>query len=92
MKITDYSIRLKELNGFSQRRYYLDMPGAPSSLLADIFAFDGIRGIGEPTKYTITFTHPSHSLAGRVCRQTGELRDSAAPDHGIGLHQGRTSK
>lgn len=60
---SEYRTQLAKLNQSLFRRYYLDMPGAPSSMLADIFAFDGTRGIGEPTKYTITFTHPSHSLS-----------------------------
>ncbi|TCW77438.1 type VI secretion system tip protein VgrG [Burkholderia sp. SRS-46] len=34
-----------------------------SSALADIFAFEGTSGIGEPTKYTIQFTHPRHDLS-----------------------------
>jgi type VI secretion system secreted protein VgrG len=43
--------------------YSLDMPQAKSAALADIYAFEGTRGIGEPTKYTIQFTHPQHDLS-----------------------------
>jgi type VI secretion system secreted protein VgrG len=43
--------------------YSLDMPQARSSALADIFAFEGTRAIGEPTKYVIQFTHPQHNLS-----------------------------
>ncbi len=43
--------------------YSLDMPQAPSSALADIFSFEGTRGIGEPTKYAIRFTHALHDLS-----------------------------
>ncbi|AXF22673.1 type VI secretion system tip protein VgrG [Burkholderia pyrrocinia] len=43
--------------------YRLDMPQAKSAALADIFAFEGSRGMGEPTKYTIRFTHPVHDLS-----------------------------
>ncbi|WP_244142729.1 type VI secretion system Vgr family protein [Paraburkholderia phenoliruptrix] len=43
--------------------YRLDMPQAKSAALADIYAFEGTRGIGEPTKYTIQFTHPRHDLS-----------------------------
>ncbi|MGS0891688.1 type VI secretion system Vgr family protein [Burkholderia stagnalis] len=43
--------------------YSLDIKGAPAAALADIYAFDGVRGIGEPTKYTIRFTHPQHDLS-----------------------------
>jgi type VI secretion system secreted protein VgrG len=43
--------------------YSLDMPQTKSAALADIFAFEGARAIGEPTKYTIQFTHPRHDLS-----------------------------
>lgn len=43
--------------------YSLDLKGAPAAALADIFEFEGTRGIGEPTKYTIQFTHPRHDLS-----------------------------
>ncbi|PXX30227.1 type VI secretion system secreted protein VgrG [Burkholderia pyrrocinia] len=43
--------------------YSLDIKGAPAAALADIYEFDGERGIGEPTKYTIRFTHPRHDLS-----------------------------
>lgn len=43
--------------------YSLDMPQAKSVALADIFAFEGTRGIGEPAKYTIQFTHPQPDLS-----------------------------
>jgi len=39
------------------------MPQAKSAALADIYAFEGTRGIGEPTKYTIWFTHPQPDLS-----------------------------
>ncbi|APA88789.2 type VI secretion system tip protein VgrG [Paraburkholderia sprentiae WSM5005] len=39
------------------------MPQAPSAALADIFAFEGTRAIGEPTKYVIQFTHPQDDLS-----------------------------
>ncbi|VWB04700.1 type VI secretion system Vgr family protein [Burkholderia lata] len=43
--------------------YSLDIKGAPAATLADVYEFDGTRGIGEPTKYTIRFTHPRHDLS-----------------------------
>jgi len=43
--------------------YSLDMPSTPSAALADIFSFTGTRGIGEPTKYVIRFTHPQSDLS-----------------------------
>lgn len=43
--------------------YSLDLKGAPAAALADVYAFEGERGIGEPTKYTIRFTHPCHDLS-----------------------------
>ncbi|MBR8144345.1 type VI secretion system tip protein VgrG [Burkholderia vietnamiensis] len=43
--------------------YSLDLMGTPDAALADIYAFDGTRGIGEPTRYTIQFTHPRHDLS-----------------------------
>lgn len=43
--------------------YSLDFKSAPAAALADIYEFDGTRGIGEPTKYTIEFTHPRHDLS-----------------------------
>ncbi|KVN44442.1 type IV secretion protein Rhs [Burkholderia territorii] len=43
--------------------YSLELMGAPAAALADIYAFEGTRGIGEPTKYTIEFTHPRHDLS-----------------------------
>jgi type VI secretion system secreted protein VgrG len=43
--------------------YRLELKGAPAAALADIYAFEGARGIGEPTKYTIQFTHPRHDLS-----------------------------
>lgn len=43
--------------------YSLDLKGTPAAALADVYAFDGERGIGEPTKYTIQFTHPRHDLS-----------------------------
>jgi type VI secretion system secreted protein VgrG len=43
--------------------YSLDLKGTPAAALADVYEFDGERGIGEPTKYTIQFTHPRHDLS-----------------------------
>ncbi|MGU8079993.1 type VI secretion system Vgr family protein [Burkholderia pyrrocinia] len=43
--------------------YSLDLKGTPAAALADIYEFEGARGIGEPTKYTIQFTHPRHDLS-----------------------------
>ncbi|MFX1738310.1 type VI secretion system Vgr family protein [Paraburkholderia sp. A1RI_3L] len=43
--------------------YSLDLKGTPAAALADVYTFDGERGIGEPTKYTIQFTHPRHDLS-----------------------------
>ncbi|CAB3721147.1 hypothetical protein LMG22037_04777 [Paraburkholderia phenoliruptrix] len=43
--------------------YSLDLMGAPAAALADIYEFDGERGIGEPTRYTIQFTHPRPDLS-----------------------------
>ncbi len=43
--------------------YSLDLMGLPVAALADIYEFDGARGIGEPTRYTIQFTHPRHDLS-----------------------------
>jgi len=43
--------------------YSLDMRQAKSAALADIFAFEGTRGICVPTKYAIQFTHPRHDLS-----------------------------
>ncbi|RQZ36239.1 type VI secretion system Vgr family protein [Burkholderia sp. Bp9016] len=43
--------------------YSLDIKGAPAAALADVYEFAGARGIGEPTKYTIRFTHPRHDLS-----------------------------
>lgn len=43
--------------------YSLDIKGNPAATLADIYEFEGAHGIGEPTKYTIRFTHPRHDLS-----------------------------
>ncbi|KVT80422.1 hypothetical protein WT25_16855 [Burkholderia territorii] len=43
--------------------YSLDLMGAPDAALADIYAFEGTRGIGEPFRYTIEFTHLRHDLS-----------------------------
>nr|WP_242431832.1 hypothetical protein [Burkholderia ambifaria] len=43
--------------------YSLDIKGAPAAALADVYEFEGTRGIGEPTKYTIRFTHSRHDLS-----------------------------
>ncbi len=54
--------------------YSLDLKGAPAAALADIYAFDGTRGIGEPTQYTIQFTHPRHDLSrGEFLNRMGAL-------------------
>jgi type VI secretion system secreted protein VgrG len=42
--------------------YSLDIPSSASAALADVYAFEGTRGMGEPTKYTIQFTHPQRDL------------------------------
>jgi type VI secretion system secreted protein VgrG len=39
------------------------MPQARSAELADIFAFEGERAIGEPTRYQIRFTHQQPDLS-----------------------------
>ncbi|MEX3979748.1 type VI secretion system Vgr family protein [Paraburkholderia sp. EG287A] len=50
--------------GIDIHQYYsLDIPSSASSALADIYSFKGTRAIGEPTKYTIQFTHPQHDLS-----------------------------
>ncbi|CAM2165657.1 type VI secretion system secreted protein VgrG [Paraburkholderia sacchari] len=46
-----------------QQYYRLDMPQVPEAARADIYDFKGRRAIGEPTKYTIQFTHPSPDLS-----------------------------
>jgi type VI secretion system secreted protein VgrG len=45
------------------QHYSLDVAGAASTALADVFSFEGERAIGEPTKYVIQFTHPQHDLS-----------------------------
>ncbi|WP_321895179.1 type VI secretion system Vgr family protein [Paraburkholderia heleia] len=50
--------------GVDVHQYYtLDMPQVKSAALADIFSFTGTRGMCEPTKYMIQFTHPRHDLS-----------------------------
>jgi type VI secretion system secreted protein VgrG len=49
--------------GIDVHQYYtLDIPSTASAALADIYSFSGSRGMGEPTKYTIQFTHPQRDL------------------------------
>jgi type VI secretion system secreted protein VgrG len=54
---------LSQKPGSTHRHYRLDMPQASSAELADIFAFEGERAIGEPTRYQIRFTHPQPDLS-----------------------------
>jgi type VI secretion system secreted protein VgrG len=50
--------------GVDIHQYYsLDLPQAASAALADIFSFTGMRGICEPSRYVIQFTHPRHDLS-----------------------------
>jgi type VI secretion system secreted protein VgrG len=52
------------LAGVNVHQFYrLDLKGTAAATLADIYAFEGTRGIGEPTMYTIQFTHPRHDLS-----------------------------
>ncbi|TDQ80767.1 type VI secretion system Vgr family protein [Paraburkholderia silvatlantica] len=49
--------------GIDVHQYYtLDIPSSKSAGQADIYSFKGTRGIGEPTKYHIEFTHPTRDL------------------------------
>lgn len=49
--------------GIDVHQYYtLDIPSTTSAALADIYSFKGARGMGEPTRYTIQFTHPRRDL------------------------------
>lgn len=49
--------------GIDVHQYYsLDIPSSPSAAQADIYAFTGTRGMGDPTKFTIQFTHPQRDL------------------------------
>ncbi|HTH61499.1 MAG TPA: contractile injection system protein, VgrG/Pvc8 family [Paraburkholderia sp.] len=49
--------------GIDVHQYYtLDVPLTESAALADIYSFTGTRGMGEPTKYVIQFTHPQRDL------------------------------
>ncbi|WP_233835919.1 type VI secretion system Vgr family protein [Paraburkholderia sp. ZP32-5] len=60
--------------GIDVHQYYsLEMRQTPSAALADIFSFTGSRGICEPTRYTIQFTHPQHDLS-----RTDYVNQSAA--------------
>ena len=47
------------------QHYFLDVIGAQSSAIADVYEHEGSEGIGEITRYTIRFTHPSHDLSPR---------------------------
>ncbi|RAR61189.1 type VI secretion system secreted protein VgrG [Paraburkholderia unamae] len=50
--------------GIDVHQYYrLDMPHVAEATRADIFSFNGRRAMGEPTKYTILFTHPNPNLS-----------------------------
>ncbi len=50
--------------GINVHQYYsLDIPSSGGAALANVYAFDGTRGMGEPTKYTIQFTHPQRDLS-----------------------------
>jgi type VI secretion system secreted protein VgrG len=42
--------------------YFLDIAGAPSSAIADVYEFDGHEAIGEITRYTVRWTHASPDL------------------------------
>ncbi|WP_175717813.1 type VI secretion system Vgr family protein [Burkholderia anthina] len=54
--------------------YSLDIKGVPSAALADVYAFEGTRGIGVPTRYAIRFTHPRHDLSrGEFLKRIGAL-------------------
>ena len=44
------------------RHYRLEIPWSKSSALADVFAFEGERVMGMPSKFTISFTHPERDL------------------------------
>jgi hypothetical protein len=49
--------------GIDVHQYYtLDIPSTASAALADIYSFEGLRGMGDPTKYTIQFTYPQRDL------------------------------
>lgn len=54
---------MSQKTGFTHRHYRLDMPQAKGAELVDIFAFEGERAIGEPTRYAIRFTHPQPDLS-----------------------------
>jgi type VI secretion system secreted protein VgrG len=47
----------------THQHYHLDIPGVQSLTPADVFAHQGERGIGVPTCYTISFTHPNADLS-----------------------------
>jgi type VI secretion system secreted protein VgrG len=50
--------------GIDIHQYYsLDIASTASAALADIYSFKGTRGMGEPTKYNIQFTHPQRNLS-----------------------------
>ena len=54
---------MSQKKDFTHRHYHLDMPQASGAELADIFAFEGERAIGEPGLYAIRFTHPQPDLS-----------------------------
>ncbi|WP_143749368.1 type VI secretion system Vgr family protein [Caballeronia arvi] len=58
----DYLAEREKYFRGKHQHYFLDMPQAASSALADIFELEGVEAIGEPTHYRIRFTHPSHAL------------------------------
>ncbi|WP_146010074.1 hypothetical protein [Burkholderia sp. WAC0059] len=60
---TSYIATPVRANRATHRPYHLDVPQARSSVLADVFAFDGRRAIGMPTKYVISFTHAQPDLS-----------------------------
>jgi type VI secretion system secreted protein VgrG len=54
---------LNQRLAFTHQHYRLDMPQAKGAELADIFAFEGERGIGMVTRCAIRFTHPQPDLS-----------------------------
>ncbi|CAB3790918.1 hypothetical protein LMG28614_03195 [Paraburkholderia ultramafica] len=49
--------------GIDVHQYYtLDLPSTASAAQADIYSFNGTRGMGVPTNYKIQFTHPLPDL------------------------------
>ena|ERR1700754_1229591 len=54
---------LERTSDTPHQHYRPDIAQARSSTEADVFALDGVRAIGEPTRYVIRFTHPQHALS-----------------------------